>query len=139
MTPVSVLASNESSTLEVAPLVSRAGIRKYHKSLTASMINNTVRRRKKTDDQVKYLRTLFHQLGGSWDGKMRREAMHKTGLSRIQIYKWFFDMKLQQLPKEKLPAPEERVSYPPSIIQAPVLPESSPPQPIFLVERVVRI
>ena len=69
---------------------------------------------------------------------MRREAMHKTGLSRIQIYKWFFDMKLQQLPKEKLPAPEERVSYPPSIIRAPVLLESSP-LPIFLVEKVIRI
>ena len=57
------------------------------------MINHTARRRKKTDDQVKYLRILFNQLGGRWDGQMRKEAMQKTGLSRIQIYNWFFDMK----------------------------------------------
>ena len=43
--------------------------------------------------------------------------MRKTGLSRIQIYKWFFDMKLQQKPKQQKVKPEERVSYPPSIIQ----------------------
>jgi len=47
------------------------------------MIHHTVRRRKKTDDQVKYLRILYNQLGGRWDGQMRREAMQKTGLSRI--------------------------------------------------------
>ena len=58
------------------------------------MIKHNVRRKKKTPDQVEYLRELFFRLGGEWDGKVRKEAMRKTGLSRIQIYKWFFDMKL---------------------------------------------
>jgi DNA invertase Pin-like site-specific DNA recombinase len=58
------------------------------------MINHDVSRRKKTPEQVAYLMELFERLGGEWDGKVRKEAMRKTGLSRIQIYKWFFDMKL---------------------------------------------
>ena len=81
--PVSVLASNENTSKSVGPLMSREGIRKKYKSQAASMIHHTVCRRKKTDDQVKYLRILFNQLGGRWDGQMRREAMKKTGLSRI--------------------------------------------------------
>ena len=40
------------------------------------------------------MRSLFKKLGGEWDGKFRKEAIQKTGLSRIQIYKWFFDMKV---------------------------------------------
>ena len=59
------------------------------------MISHNVKRKKKTADQVEYLRSLFFKLGGEWSGKVRKEAMQKTGLSRIQIYKWFFDMKLQ--------------------------------------------
>ena len=81
------------------------------------MLKHNVRRKKKTNSQVEYLKLLFHKLGGEWDGKVRKEAMQKTGLSRIQIYKWFFDMKLQQKPKEKKVSPEERVSYPPTILQ----------------------
>ena len=42
--------------------------------------------------------------------------MRKTGLSRIQVYKWFFDMKLKQKPKEKRVEPEVRVSYPPTVV-----------------------
>ena len=53
-----------------------------------------MRRKKKSKEQVEYLRQLYQKLGGTWDGKMRKEAMQRTGLSRIQIYKWFFDMKL---------------------------------------------
>jgi len=42
--------------------------------------------------------------------------MIKTGLSRIQIYKWFFDMKqLQQKPKKHI-ALEERISYAPAML-----------------------
>lgn len=81
-------------------------------------------------------------MGGEWDGKVRKEAMRKTGLSRIQVYKWFFDMKLQQKPKEKRVEPEVRVSYPPAVVNA--LPSSElqagdfVPAPIFKIERVPR-
>ncbi len=89
---------------------------KKHSS-PANLINHNVGRKKKTPEQVSYLLELFQRLNGEWDGKVRKEAMRKTGLSRIQIYKWFFDMKLQQKPKQQKVKPEERVSYPPSIIQ----------------------
>jgi len=114
---------------------------KPSKSVAAQMITHKVNRRKKSEEQVKYLRSLFFQLGGEWDGKVRKEAMQKTGLSRIQIYKWFFDMKLSQKPKEKVPAPEERVSYPPSAIQVqiPDSLKSGVVNPIFRVEKVVRV
>jgi G:T-mismatch repair DNA endonuclease (very short patch repair protein) len=59
------------------------------------MIKHNVRRKKKTAEQVEYLKELYYRLDGMWDGKVRKEAMRRTGLSRIQIYKWFFDMKLQ--------------------------------------------
>ena len=102
-----------------------------------------MRRRKKTAAQVDYLKSLFHRLGGKWNGKVRREAMQKTGLSRIQIYKWFFDMQLQQKPKEKKLSPEERVEYPPSIIHPSTctddLESGQAPRPIFLVEKVARV
>ena len=116
--PVAVLKNNEqTSVLEsTEPSVSSEGKKKQKKSAAAQMITHKVCRRKKSEDQVRYLRNLFYQLGGEWDGKVRKEAMLKTGLSRIQIYKWFFDMKLSQKPKEKIPAPEERVSYPPSAV-----------------------
>ena len=68
--------------------------------------------------------------------------MAKTGLTRIQIYKWFFDMQLQQKPRQKKIAPEERVSYPSSIIQASSSEELSSgasPRPIFRIEKVARV
>ena len=104
------------------------------------MIRHSVRRKKKTPEQVEYLRRLFKELGGEWDGSVRKEAMRKTGLSRIQIYKWFFDMKLQQQPKEKKVAEEERVSYPPTIMITASSEEleAGTPRPIFLVEKVAR-
>ena len=74
---------------------------------------------------------------------MRREAMAKTGLSRIQIYKWFFDMQLQQKPREKKVSPEERVSYPSSIIHTVSNDEmqygATNPLPIFWIEKVTRV
>ena len=86
------------------------------------------------------MRELFDSLGGEWDGKCRKEAMAKTGLSRIQIYKWFFDMKLTTKPKERKVAPEVRVSYSPSIMQAVNIDnvDVGGIRPIFLVEKVVR-
>ena len=69
--------------------------------------------------------------------------MAKTGLTRIQIYKWFFDMQLQQKPRQKKIALEERVSYPSSIIQAnsssEELSSGASPRPIFWIERVARV
>ena len=47
------------------------------------MISHNVKRKKKTSSQVEYLKNLFHKLGGEWNGKVRKEAMQKTGLSRI--------------------------------------------------------
>lgn len=67
---------------------------KSKNSSPANLINHNVGRKKKTPEQVSYLLELFKHLNGEWDGKVRKEAMRKTGLSRIQIYKWFFDMKL---------------------------------------------
>ena len=82
-----------SSIPEIKPIISREGVRKTHKTPSVS---GGARRTKKTDEQVIYLTKLYKRLGGKWDGRMRKEAMMATGLSRIQIYKWFFDRKLQE-------------------------------------------
>lgn len=72
--PVSVLASNENSTIvemeeeQPAVVISREGKRKQRVSAPATMISHNVRRRKKTASQVVYLRELFHKLGGKWNG-----------------------------------------------------------------------
>ena len=101
-----------------------------------------MKRKKKTPEQIEYLRTLFDQLGGEWDKKVRKEAMQKTGLSRIQVYKWFFDMKPQQKPKEKRVEPEVRVSYPPAVVNAvstkDLEADNFVPPAIFKIEKVVR-
>jgi hypothetical protein len=146
--PTTVSISAEMSTAEMSSavqserqvLVSREGKRKQRVSQAASMIKHSVRRRKKSETQVKYLRELFDMLGGEWDGKCRKEAMEKTGLSRIQIYKWFFDMKLTMKPKEKRVAADVRVSYSPSIMQSFNVDDDDFDviQPIFRVEKVVR-
>jgi len=82
-------------------------------------------------------------LGGEWNGKVRKEAMRKTGLSRIQVYKWFFDMKLQQKPKERRVEAAVRVSYPPTVLNTISNQELDAghftPQPIFLIEKVTRL
>ena len=50
-------------------MVSREGKRKQRAAHTpANMIQHQVRRRKKTASQVDYLKTLFHKLGGKWNG-----------------------------------------------------------------------
>lgn len=124
---------------KAALLVSREGQRKQKASASAATHSNT-KRKKKTAAQVAYLRKLYHELNGKWDGKVRKEAMQQTGLSRIQIYKWFFDMQLQQKPKERRVSPQEQISYPPSALQ-PVSSEeltTGCPRPIFRIEKVVR-
>ena len=75
----------QTSTSTMSPKVSREGLRKQkiHKSLTATMINRTIHRKKKTAEQLEYLNNLYKKLNGNWDGKVKREAMRKTGLSRM--------------------------------------------------------
>ena len=87
-----------SSIPEIKPIISREGIRKANKS--ASVTSGT-RRTKKSQEQVLFLTKLYKRLGGKWDGRVRKEAMQATGLSRIQIYKWFFDRQLQEQSKTK--------------------------------------
>lgn len=82
----------------IKPVISREGLRQAAKKSSAQ--SGGVRRRKKTAKQVEYLTTLYNRLGGKWDGKVRKEAMAATGLSRIQIYKWFFDRQLQEKTKK---------------------------------------
>ena len=83
----------------VKPVISREGIRQAHKTSSVTAGSKAPRRCKKSDSQVAYLNELYTRLGGKWDGKCRKEAMAKTGLSRIQIYKWFFDRQLQEKAK----------------------------------------
>lgn len=120
------------------PVISREGLRKQKTHVSAA--RSGPKRKKKTETQVAYLRKLYHRLNGKWDGRVRKEAMQATGLSRIQIYKWFFDMQLQQLPKEKRVAPEEQIRYPPSALQPATVEDldAGTPRPIFKVERVAR-
>lgn len=77
--PVQVPTSNEDSserttsideeTPEPMIMVSREGKRKQRAANTpANMISHQVRRKKKTATQVEYLKTLFHKLGGKWNG-----------------------------------------------------------------------
>lgn len=99
-----------SSVPEIKPIISREGLRKARKTpcATKAKLNSGPRRNKKTDEQVEYLTQLYVRLGGKWDGSCRKEAIAATGLSRIQIYKWFFDRQLQE--KAKLKASRSRAS-----------------------------
>ena len=53
--------------------------------------DNQPNRRKKDEDQIRYLQRLFIKTGGVCDRRYRKEAMKATGLTWLQIYKWFFD------------------------------------------------
>ena len=54
----------------------------------------------KTRKQIKILKQIQSKSGGkSMNLKARRDAIEKTGLKWIKIYKWFFDKKV----KEKSP------------------------------------
>ena len=77
--PVQVPNSNENSSENSTAVdeekpepvlkVSREGKRKLRATNTpANLIQHQVRRRKKTSSQVDYLKSLFHKLGGKWNG-----------------------------------------------------------------------
>ena len=84
MTPPIESTNEEITTPRRAIKVSREGLRKQKafKSKTASMINRTATRQKKTAQQLEYLNNLFKRLKGNWSTKVKREAMKKTGLTR---------------------------------------------------------
>ena len=39
------------------------------------------------------LKDIYEEFGTTLDSKARQEAVNRTGLSWIQIYKWLFDQK----------------------------------------------
>ena len=79
--------------------ISREGMRKQKKTAACTMPNSY--RQRKSDDQVKILSELYHKHNGKLSRKVRKEAMAKTGLAWIQIYKWFFDRQLKKSAIEK--------------------------------------
>ena len=119
---------------EIKPVISREGLRRNHKTPSATQ---GVRRRKKTNGQVEYLTKLYDRLGGKWDGRVRKEAMQATGLSRIQIYKWFFDRQLQEKSKSQKTRSRSNSFEESSEIQESVSSnaDNGDSQPIFMVEK----
>ena len=114
--------------------------------MTSSKTSATSRRKKKTESQVTYLNGLYHRLNGVWDGSVRKEAMAATGLSRIQIYKWFFDRSMQDKSKKKSSKStdstnEETVNSSADIDsdneESSVRGDEISNQPIFIIEKVV--
>ena len=81
------------------PKISREGMRKQKKS-NACLAQSSYRQRK-SDEQVKILADLYQKHNGKLNRKVRKEAMAKTGLAWIQIYKWFFDRQLKKSAIEK--------------------------------------
>jgi len=70
--------------------------------------------------------------------------MKKTGLSRIQIYKWFFDMKkLASGQRERDIAPEERISYAAEMLRSAsgemLNGDGQTMQPIFRIDKIRRL
>ena len=102
---------------------------------TTTCIASGSYRQRKSDDQVKILADLYQKHNGKLNRKVRKEAMAKTGLAWIQIYKWFFDRQLKKNAMEKACCTQ----YPGQIFR--VIgkdgQEIGKPQPIFLVEKVV--
>jgi len=126
--------NEESENIESSSIkLSREGMRKFKK--TTSCIMTSSYRQRKSDDQVKILAGLYQKHNGKLNRKVRKEAMAKTGLLWIQIYKWFFDRQLKKNAMEKACCTQ----YPAQIFR--VIgkdgQEIGKPQPIFLVEKVV--
>ena len=90
-------SSNSGS--QTAVVISREGMRRQKK--TTACINANSYRQRKSDDQVKILADLYQKHNGKLNRKVRKEAMAKTGLAWIQIYKWFFDRQLKKSAMEK--------------------------------------
>jgi len=90
---------NEASSMRI----SRAGLRKLYKprkNATYSKFNSTFNNRtRKSDAQVSTLLRIFDKCDGKVTKDIKEEAVQKTGLAWIQIYKWLFDHKVK---KDKL-------------------------------------
>lgn len=80
--------------------ISREGMRKQNKTGACTIASSSYRQRK-SDEQVKILSELYAKHNGKLSRKVRKEAMAKTGLAWIQIYKWFFDRQLKKSAIEK--------------------------------------
>lgn len=92
-------------------------------------------RRRKTDEQVSVLVKIFDKYDGKLSKEMKNEAINKTGLAWIQIYKWFFDHKVKKSNLEKA----YRLHYPFQVFKVVGADgrDLSRPQPIFKVEKIL--
>jgi len=114
---------------------SRKGLRKLnyvnHNKTKMSNANN---RRRKTDSQVSILVRIFDKYDGKLTKDLKEEAIRKTGLAWIQIYKWFFDHKVKKANLDRA----YRLHYPFQIFKVigPDGRDLSKPQPIFKVEKI---
>ena len=54
-------------------------------------------RQHKTKEQLIILKKIHEKYNGKMGTKAKREAVEKTGLEWIKIYKWFFDKKAKRV------------------------------------------
>ena len=132
---VQMYNEDESPSLgtETSVKISREGMRRKRK--TSALVSDSYRQRK-TDDQVKILADLYRKHKGRLDLNARKEAMAKTGLAWIQIYKWFFDREHRRKPV-KLPCCCEGPSQIFRVIGKDGR-EIGGPTPIFKVDKVTK-
>lgn len=57
---------------------------------------------------VKLLITLYHKYEGHWDEDNFKDLVQKTGYSKKQLNKWFWDRK----EKERLDIEAKKLTYP---------------------------
>lgn len=113
--------------------------RRYYNQHKRSMINSRFEmsmnnRKRKTDEQVDVLLAIFDKHDGKPSKEMKEEAMSKTGLAWIQIYKWYFDHKVK---KEKHMRAYS-TDYPFAIFKVEGPDGREKPRPLFYTEKVVR-
>ena len=119
--------------------LSRDGRRKQHgtKNIsTYARFEGTYNRRRKTDDQVSVLLRIFDKYDGKVTKDLKEEAVRKTGLAWIQIYKWFFDHKVKKANLDRA----YRLHYPFQIFKVigPDGRDLSKPAPLFKVDKLDR-
>ena len=117
---------------ETSVKISREGSRRKQRKTTVFKNDH---RQRKTDDQVKILDILYKKHKGRLGLKARQEAMAKTGLAWIQIYKWFFDKEHRRKPV-KLPCCCDIPSQIFRVIGKDGR-EIGGPKPIFKIEKVL--
>ena len=98
-------------------------------------------RGRKTKNQMKVLISYYHKYDESWDEQNFREMVERTGFSKKQLIKWFWDRKKKET--EALEA--KKISYPGLIFAitntetgrdlTPSFKSMCSTKPIFLVEK----